>query len=108
VVNSKRHYIGEFFGENLWQYEVTDAPEYILSHFRGLWTGAGSDFYVMRKNDTELAVMYHELEYRGDPSMRKWTDYEELLIVPIEKSSEIRIGESNIYRVILVGADAIG
>jgi hypothetical protein len=108
VVNEVNHYVGNFFGENLWQYEDSDAPEYILTHFRGVWTGSGSDFYIMRKSNTKLAVMHHEIEYRSDPSMRKWVNYDEMIVITIEKNSDIRIEESNIYRGVLVGAEAIG
>lgn len=108
MVNGKKHYVGNFYGENLWQYEQRDAPEYISSHFRGVWAGSGSDFYIMRKSDAELAVMYYGIVFGIDSSMREWEDYDEVIAIPIEKNSEIRIEEPNIYKGVLVGADAIG
>lgn len=93
VVNGKNYYIGNFFGENLWQYED---PENILTHFRGIWTGAGSDFYVKRKNEAEIAIMYHEIPYKSDPY--EYDEYDEILTITIDKGNEIQVNRPNIYK----------
>ena len=92
TIDGEDHYVGNYFGENLWEYEEPDAPENILTHFKGLWAGAGSDFYIKQKSKAELAVMYHDIPYRSDPSEREWDEYDEILVIPITKD-EIRIEE---------------
>ena len=92
-INGIDYYAGNFFGENLWQYKRTDAPEYVLACFRGIWTGSGSEFYLKRKNETEVAVMYHDIPYKNDPFDFAWDDYEEILVMPIGKNKKIEIGE---------------
>ena len=93
TINEVDYYVGNFFGENLWEYEVPDVPQNILTHFRGVWTGSGSDFYIKQKDDTNLSIMYHNIEYRNDPSELEWDEYEEILVIPIKKD-EIRIEEA--------------
>jgi len=112
LVNGKNHYVGNFFGANGFSpcmfgaYEATNAPEHILTHFSGIWTGAGSDFYIMRKSDTKLAVMYHDIPYKGPP--RTWENYTEVLVIPIEKNSKVLIAEPTVFRGIPLFEDAIG
>ena len=97
-VNWVNYYAGKFFGENLCQYERTDAPDDALTFFRGTWTGAGSEFYIKRKSETEIAVMYHDIPYRDNPYDFSWDDYEEILVIFIDSEKEIEIGEPMIYK----------
>ena len=105
VINGKDYYVGNFSGINLWDYErkKLNTANNILAYFHSEWTGAGSDFYLMRKSETELAVMYHAIPYKSNMSEFEWDDYEEVLVIPIEKDKAINIRESIIFREIVEG-----
>ena len=107
TVNGEDYYLGNYFGENLYEYEDPDEFENILTRFRGIWTGAGSDFYIKLKSDSELAIMYHDIEYGSNPS--EWIEYDEMLVIPIKKDTEIQINEPVIFRGEIEGEpDAVG
>jgi len=53
----------------------------------------GSDFYIKKKSDTEVSVMYHDLEYGSNPFELEYGDYDEILVINIEKDIEIQIEE---------------
>lgn len=98
TINEEDYYVGNFFGEHLLTYDhaIIEKPDNILTFFKGIWMGAGSDFYLLRKSETELAVMYYKLEYGADPADREWEDYIEVLVISIEKDIEIQIQEPTI------------
>jgi hypothetical protein len=95
VLNDTEYYIGNFFGTNPnmnWTFRDENEPEYILNHFRSIWTGAGSDFYIMLKNETELAVMFYNIRY-GEKNNFSLNDYKEIFVIPIKKGSNIQMLE---------------
>ena len=66
-----------------------------------------SDFYIKLKSDSELAIMYHDIEYGSNPS--EWIEYDEMLVIPIKKDTEIQINEPVIFRGEIEGEpDAVG
>ena len=92
-VNGEDYHAGEFRGYELWQREESGAPDEFLTFFRGTYSGAGSDFYIKRKNDYEIAIMHHTIDFDSNPDEFEWDDYTEILIISIGKDSVIHIGE---------------
>lgn len=68
-----------------------------INFFWGIWTGAGSEFYIKRKNETEIAVMYHDIQCENNPLDFAGDDYEEILAIPTDNEKEIEIVEPVIF-----------
>jgi len=89
---------------------VSDAPENALVAMSTMWTGEGQWFYIYQKNDSELALMNHPVIYPewyinsvkseigDDEYENRYKKYQEILIIPIEKGSEILIEKAIIVQ----------
>lgn len=89
---------------------VSDAPDDAICTLSTLWTGEGQWFYIYQKNDDELVVMNHPVIYPewyissmkeeigAEEYIKRYKEYKEILSIPIEKGSQIKIEESVIIQ----------
>lgn len=85
------YYVGYFYGENFETGEFIDTPANVLTAASAEWAGMGELFYIYQKSETELALMNHYVSYMTPPDERE--EYQEILTLPIEKGSEIEVGD---------------
>jgi hypothetical protein len=112
IVNGEKdYYAGHYYPGVNFEFNsneiswVADAPENALAAFSTMWTQVGQYFYIYQKKDDELAVMNHPVIYpewyvrsvkeeMGDEAYTKeYKEYKEVLVIPVEKGSQIQIEE---------------